>query len=149
MGFLNNDGLSHFWDRIKVRLSAKQDKLTGTQGQVVGFDATGDAVSQDAPITGITQEEADSRYLQLIGGTVNGEVGAESISVYRDRLGHTTTDTQYVHIFARSNGRLYLTSGNNAYWEVLDPVYSSDAANKKYVDEAINTAINGAIEEAY
>lgn len=27
----------------------KQDKLTGTQGQVVGFDASGEAVAQDAP----------------------------------------------------------------------------------------------------
>lgn len=28
----------------------KQDKLTGTQGQVVGFDEDGNAVPQDAPI---------------------------------------------------------------------------------------------------
>ena len=27
----------------------KQDKLTGNQGQVVGFDASGEAVAQDAP----------------------------------------------------------------------------------------------------
>lgn len=27
----------------------KQDKLTGTQGQVVGFDASGKAIAQDAP----------------------------------------------------------------------------------------------------
>ena len=40
----------------------KQDKLTGTQGQVVGFDAEGNAVAQDAPDTGVT--------------TFNGRTGA-------------------------------------------------------------------------
>ena len=29
--------------------SLKQDKLTGTQGQVVGFDSSGNAVAQEAP----------------------------------------------------------------------------------------------------
>lgn len=32
----------------------KQDKLTGTQGQVVGFDEDGNAVPQAAPNTGVT-----------------------------------------------------------------------------------------------
>lgn len=32
----------------------KQDKLTGTQGQVVGFDKDGNAVPQAAPNTGVT-----------------------------------------------------------------------------------------------
>lgn len=34
--------------------SEKQDKLTGAQGQVVGFDAEGNAVAQAAPDTGVT-----------------------------------------------------------------------------------------------
>jgi len=34
-------------------LNAKQDKLTGAKGQVVGFDENGNAVSQDAPDTGV------------------------------------------------------------------------------------------------
>lgn len=32
----------------------KQDKLTGTQGQVVGFDDDGDAIAMPAPDTGVT-----------------------------------------------------------------------------------------------
>lgn len=52
----------------------KQDKLTGTPGQVVGFDETGAAVAQAAPQTGLTQAEADGRYLQLSGGTVTGDL---------------------------------------------------------------------------
>ena len=47
MGFLDSGGLAHFWAKVKTALSAKQDKLTGTAGQVVGFDAQGQAVAQD------------------------------------------------------------------------------------------------------
>lgn len=52
----------------------KQDKLTGSQGQVVGFDAEGNAVAQAAPQTGMTQDQADERYLQLTGGTISGDL---------------------------------------------------------------------------
>ena len=52
----------------------KQDKLTGSQGQVVGFDAEGNAVAQEAPQTGLTQAQADERYLQLSGGTIQGDL---------------------------------------------------------------------------
>lgn len=34
--------------------NTKQDKLVGTEGQVVGFDADGNAVAQDAPEGGVT-----------------------------------------------------------------------------------------------
>lgn len=57
----------------------KQDKLTGTQGQVVGFDSGGNAVPQDAPQSGMTQEQADQRYLQLSGGTMTGELVLEVV----------------------------------------------------------------------
>ena len=50
----------------------KQDKLTGTAGQVVGFDASGNAMAQPAPVTGITETQADERYLKLAGGTLTG-----------------------------------------------------------------------------
>lgn len=52
----------------------KQDKLTGSQGQVVGFDAEGNAVAQEAPQTGMTQSQADERYLQKTGGTIQGNL---------------------------------------------------------------------------
>lgn len=34
-------------------VSAKQDKISGTSGQMVGFDASGDPVAQDIPASGI------------------------------------------------------------------------------------------------
>lgn len=42
MGYLDNAGLTHFWSKIKA---AKQDKLTGAAGQVVGFNADGAATA--------------------------------------------------------------------------------------------------------
>lgn len=46
----------------QVDLASKQDKLVGTQGQIVGFDASGNAIAQSAPDTGVT--------------TFNGRTGA-------------------------------------------------------------------------
>ena len=63
MGYLDNSGLSYLWGKIKTALGGKQNKLSGTKGQVVGFDAEGNAQAQDAPASGITHEEADARYL--------------------------------------------------------------------------------------
>ena len=47
--FLDNTGLSYLWGKIKAGLEAKQNKLTGTQGQMVGFNASGEAVAEDMP----------------------------------------------------------------------------------------------------
>lgn len=39
MGYLNNDGLSYLWGKIKTALTAKLDKPTGSKGQYLGFTA--------------------------------------------------------------------------------------------------------------
>lgn len=41
-----------------------QAQLKGTAGQMVGFDSAGNAVAQAVPATGMTQEQADARYMQ-------------------------------------------------------------------------------------
>lgn len=45
----------------------------GTEGQILEKTSSG-AAWVDAPESGLTQEQADERYLQLTGGTVTGEV---------------------------------------------------------------------------
>ena len=45
MGFLDKAGLERLWGKVEAALSGKQDKLTGTAGQVVGFNAQGEAVA--------------------------------------------------------------------------------------------------------
>lgn len=47
--FLDKTGLEQLWGLLDPKLSAKQDKLTGAPGQVVGFGEDGNAVAQDAP----------------------------------------------------------------------------------------------------
>lgn len=48
MGYLDNNGLAHLWAALKAALNGKQEKLTGTPGQLVGFDEGGNAVPQSA-----------------------------------------------------------------------------------------------------
>ena len=63
-----------------AQVAAKQDKLTGTQGQVVGFDENGNAVAQNAPSGGgMTEEAADGKYLKLAGGDMSGKLTAPKI----------------------------------------------------------------------
>ena len=48
---------------------------SGTAGAYIGYDASGNPAEISAPSTsGITQAQADARYLQLAGGTVTGEL---------------------------------------------------------------------------
>jgi len=41
--FLDKDGLTHFWGGVKQSLNKKQGKLTGTAGQIIGFQDDGTA----------------------------------------------------------------------------------------------------------
>lgn len=157
MGFLDNAGLAHVWAKVKTALSGKQDKLTGTAGQVVGFDAQGEAVAQDAPEGGITQEEADGRYLQLTGGTMsrNGYLRSEIMSVSGVAGAHpvimldgqVTESTSIMGTSYKTTARVKfasITDSHNpdSYTDtiirgVAAPSGSGDAANKGYVDDAI------------
>lgn len=44
---LDKIGLTFFWSKLKTMLAGKQDKLTGTAGQIVGFDADGNPVAEN------------------------------------------------------------------------------------------------------
>ena len=93
----------------------KQDKLTGTQGQVVGFDEDGNAVPQAAPNTGVTSfngrtgavtPQSGDYTAEMVGArpstwtpsaedigavptsrTVNGKALSENISLTADDVG--------------------------------------------------------------
>lgn len=89
MGYLDKSGLSHLWEKIKTALSGKQDKLTGTQGQVVGFDRAGNAVAQDAPSGGVSSFNGRT-------GAVTPQAGDYSVS---DVTGAAPTESP---VFTRS-----------------------------------------------
>lgn len=66
MGFLDNAGLAHVWEKVKTALGGKQNKLTGTAGQVVGFNAQGQAVAQDAPEC-VSMEQVEAAIQSALG----------------------------------------------------------------------------------
>ena len=117
-----------------VDLSGKQDKLTGTQGQVVGFDAQGQAVAQDAPEGGgLTQAQADGRYFRI------GESGHGTQEL---RLENHTGATSWKVLFQRASDNSILisptkeeaTTNRVILAGISEPEFDDDAANKKYVD---------------
>lgn len=150
----------------------KQDKLTGQQGQVVGFDSHGNAVAQDAPESGISQENADARYLKLTGGTVTGFTIINSVMIPGENLGiaavmgpnskpfavgvvdENSPDfaTAVCFIFA-SNGitatKQISLGGNKLKGIRPNPTDSDEAASKAYVDSqkpkyvAVNLTTSG------
>lgn len=66
MGFLDKAGLERLWGKVEAALSGKQDKLTGTAGQVVGFNAQGEAVAQDAPEC-VSMEQVEAAIQSALG----------------------------------------------------------------------------------
>lgn len=85
-------------------LAAKQDKLTGTAGQVVGFDEEGRAVAQEAPKTGLTQEEADELYLPIEDPGFTGMLWSEDedgngVQVVAGYDAGSGTKTSYVTVY--------------------------------------------------
>jgi len=54
-------------DALEAAVGSKQDKLTGTEGQIVGFDADGKAVAQDAPVVDAEPIEDSTNAVQSGG----------------------------------------------------------------------------------
>lgn len=82
-------------------LEAKQDKLVGTAGQVVGFDSSGNAIAQEAPEGGVLSfngragavvpQEGDYN-AEMVGAvpeerTVNGKALSTDITLTADDIG--------------------------------------------------------------
>lgn len=121
-------------------------------------------VAEDGTISvtpGLTQEQADERYLQLTGGTI--EVGALSTALTLKNTKSTgnvsdVNRSPYLN-FETGNGKVvneYIDFGSGraevAFYDIenddfvaitglLDPVDSADAANKAYVDSKAPTSV--------
>lgn len=121
---------------VAAELADKQGKITGAAGQVVGFDAAGNAVPQAAPQTGLTQEQGDARYLKLSGGTLTGNLtfsGKEVGVIFYDRaLVYDRVAGTLACILA---DQIDYASPDYAPIVCADPTSEFHAANKKYVDD--------------
>lgn len=150
---LNNKGNPHETTASQIELEDgrsveeaigdKQDKLAGRQGQVVGFDGSGNAVPMDPSSGGMTQEKADERYLKLEGGTVSGDVRIEGTISFGDR------DSRYPYIAPGASGDVPTLEILGQFGDedtritgIANPQNENDAANKGYVDNAVSECEN-------
>lgn len=126
----------------------KQDKLTGSQGQVVGFDAEGNAVAQEAPQTGLTQEQADQRYVKQQNGSLTGSLGLNPNGTVTLQQGENADEVEIMLAYGEpGNPRLKIYAGasyiefnaNDEQIRVSNPVNSDNVANKWYVDREIDS----------
>lgn len=113
----------------------------GTEGQILEKTSSG-AAWVDAPEPGLTQEQADERYLQLTGGELNDDaifqLPGDNGSLY---LGGRN-NVPNVGMYASSSGYITLhdnTMGNVNIRGVRSPEFDYDAANKQYVDNLVGT----------
>lgn len=115
----------------------------GTEGQILEKTSSG-AAWVDKPESGLTQEQADGRYLQLTGGELNDnaifQLPGDNGSLY---LGGRN-NVPNVGMYADSSGYITLhdnTMGNVNIRGVRSPESDYDAANKFYVDTQLSTKL--------
>lgn len=129
-------------------VNEKQDKLTGSQGQVVGFDAEGNAVAQAAPQTGLTQEQADQMYVKQQNGSLTGSLGLNPNGTVTLQQGENADEVEIMLAYGDpGNPRLKIWAGtsymefnaNDEQIRVSNPVNSDNVANKWYVDREIDS----------
>lgn len=121
---------------VDTQLSTKLTTPTGTQGQFLGFTADNTVGAVDAPESGLTQEQADERYLQLTGGTMTGAIMA---SFGRDFGIHFDGESSSIAI--GSGGPAFSVSATNNVEVYSDPTTAHGVANKSYVDSKSPTSV--------
>lgn len=130
----------------------------GTEGQILEKTSSG-AAWVDKPESGLTQEQADERYLQLTGGEASnqpfnltntigtrsttfnlvGEIGA---NLYFNGLGGPVTGITF------NNAGIEFTGGQGRISYLSSPENDEDAANKAYVDQAVANIGGGIVVQA-
>lgn len=146
---------------VDTQLSTKLTTPPGTAGQLLGFTADNTVGAVDSPESGLTQEQADERYLQLSGGTIEVDALSTALTLKNTKSTGNVSDVNrspYLN-FETGNGKVvneYIDFGSGraevAFYDLenddfvaitglLDPVDSADAANKSYVDSKAPTSV--------
>lgn len=100
-----------------------------------GIDVEADGTISVTP--GLTQEQADERYLQLSGGTVSGNLVVAG-AAFLDNL--DVGVVSIVNSFS-TDGGIDVNFNGTRLQGVDNPVSNSDAANKSYVDSKAPTSV--------
>ena len=107
----------------------------GTEGQILEKTSSG-AAWVDAPESGLTQEQADERYLQLTGGTLTGSIMAsfgQDFGIFFDESDNN------IHIGAGCPA--FSVSANNVVEVDFEPTTANGVVNKAYVDSKFPTSV--------
>ena len=123
---------------VDTQLSTKLTTPTGTAGQLLGFTADNTVGAVDAPETGLTQEQADERYLQLSGGAMTGSIMA---SFGQDFGIHFPVVEESNTITIGSGGAAFSVSATNNVEVYREPTTANGVANKAYVDSKAPTSV--------
>lgn len=121
---------------VDTQLSTKLTTPTGTAGQLLGFTADNTVGAVDAPESGLTQEQADERYLQLSGGTMTGAIMASFGQDFGIHFDGTSNS-----IAIGSGGPAFSISATNNVEVYSDPTTANGVANKSYVDSKSPTSV--------
>lgn len=145
--FPNFDQMKALTASIKAALAKKQNKLTGTAGQVVGFAEDGSAQAQE------------DMNLPRAGGTMDGEINFNAPG-YSKHMLTVTTDMSHKLCLTKIDTGYALMSVERGYkgpdhlnigiGGVADPAVDNDAVNKSYVDTGLSKkagfAVTGSTE---
>lgn len=117
-------------------VNGKQDKLTGTAGQVVGFDTSGNAVAQAAPESGGVGESMTGQSVQYsYGNTVTAATGSERFNDYRDRTFSNTETASAGNVatgtYSHAEGAATTASGSYSHSEGMATKSYSQASHSE------------------
>ena len=107
----------------------------GTEGQILEKTSSG-AAWVDKPESGLTQEQADERYLQLTGGTLTGDIMAsfgQDFGIFFDESNN--------NIYIGAGGPAFSVSANNVVEVDFEPTTAKGVVNKAYVDSKSPTSV--------
>lgn len=107
----------------------------GTEGQILEKTSSG-AAWVDKPESGLTQEQADERYLQLTGGTMTGNIMAS----FGQDFGIFFNESDN-KIEIGPGGPTFSVSANNVVEVDFEPTTAKGVANKAYVDSKSPTSV--------
>lgn len=131
----NSDALP---DAARALANAKQDKLTGKQGQIVSFGADGNAKAEDAPFLPAENGENGSLILNDVYLNGNSVKEVNQLEVADLKIMNVAGGTPVARIMA-STGMVDFQSIDLQVGLTPKGIYS--AANKGYVDKTVKTAL--------
>ena len=121
----------------QAALNQKQDKITGTQGQLVGFNQDGNPVAQAAPDIGVATFNGRKGAVS----PASGDYTAAMVGARPDNWIPTAAETGAIPTAGgTASGKVTFNGGLSAGSKVINnvatPSAGTDAANKDYVDNA-------------